>query len=139
MFADSRDVAATFGKQHHHVLDFIRDLVAKAPSLGVATFRETPFTNPQNGQTYAAFLMDRDGFSLLVMGFTGEKALRWKLRYIEAFSALRGLLLTYTEKVIALIEGGVLNFEETSYRVTARALAMSLGERRERLGQSLRP
>lgn len=34
------------------------------------------------------YLMNRDGFSLLVMGFTGEKALQWKIKYIEAFNAM---------------------------------------------------
>lgn len=35
-----------------------------------------------------AYLLTRDGFSLLVMGFTGAAAVRWKIRYIEAFNAL---------------------------------------------------
>jgi hypothetical protein len=37
--------------------------------------------------------MNRDGFSLLVMGFTGKKALEWKLKYIEAFNKMEALLL----------------------------------------------
>ena len=82
--ADSRDVAATFGKRHDHVLRDIRELIGK----GVPNFGETYFVNEQNGQTYPAYEMDRDGFSLLAMGFTGEKALKWKLRYIEAFNAM---------------------------------------------------
>ena len=40
--------------------------------------------------------MNRDGFSLLVMGFTGKKALQWKLKYIEAFNAMEKII---TEKV----------------------------------------
>ena len=80
--------------------------------------------DPQNGQTYKSYDMDRDGFSLLAMGFTGAKALKWKMAYIAAFnamqveidrqaksgpmidmndpSALRGLLLSYSEKAIEL-------------------------------------
>ena len=34
------------------------------------------------------YLMDRDGFSLLVMSFKGEKALKWKLDFIDAFNAM---------------------------------------------------
>lgn len=34
------------------------------------------------------YLMNRDGFSLLVMGFTGKKALEWKLQYIKAFNQM---------------------------------------------------
>lgn len=39
------------------------------------------------------YLMTRDGFSLLVMGFTGQKALEWKLRYIEAFNEMENSLI----------------------------------------------
>lgn len=42
----------------------------------------------QNEQTYPMYLMNRDGFSLLVMGFTGQKALEWKLKFLEAFNAM---------------------------------------------------
>jgi Rha family phage regulatory protein len=124
VFASSRDVAAAFGKQHRDVLRVIDDLLKVEPSLGLRSFAQTPFVEPQNGQTYRTFNMTRDGFTLLAMGFTGAKALKWKLRYIEAFNAMeaelrqrpardpmevladpaamRGLLLTYTEKVIVL-------------------------------------
>lgn len=41
-----------------------------------------------NNHEYRMYTMDRDGFSLLAMGFTGEEALRWKLDYIKAFNAM---------------------------------------------------
>ena len=41
---------------------------------GVRNFANTPWTNPQNGQTYREYTMDRDGFRLLAMGFTGAEA-----------------------------------------------------------------
>ena len=57
-------------------------------------FIETTYKNEQNKQWYKEYQLTRDGFSLLVMGFTGKKALAWKLKYIEAFNkmekALRG-------------------------------------------------
>lgn len=40
------------------------------------------------GNEYTEYLLTRDGFSLLVMGFTGVKALEWKLKYIQAFNRL---------------------------------------------------
>lgn len=40
------------------------------------------------GKSYKEYLLTRDGFSLLVMGFTGAKALEWKLKYIAAFNAM---------------------------------------------------
>lgn len=41
-----------------------------------------------DGQFHRMYLMNRDGFSLLVMGFTGKKALEWKLQYIKAFNQM---------------------------------------------------
>lgn len=51
-------------------------------------FCKTTYVNKQNNQTYPMYLMNRDGFSLLVMGFTGAKALEWKLKYIQAFNEM---------------------------------------------------
>ena len=124
VFANSRDIAAFFDKRHPHVLDAIDNLLKQEADLGLTNFRQTPYVEPTTGQTYRSYDMDRDGFTLLAMGFTGGKALKWKLRYIEAFNAmeaelrriansgptidlndpgaLRGLLLSYSEKAIAL-------------------------------------
>ncbi len=74
LIADSRDVAATFGKRHTDVIRAIKELVENIGEGGLRNFAHTPYVNDQNGQTYPAYEMDRDGFSLLAMGFTGEKA-----------------------------------------------------------------
>ena len=93
-FANSRDVAAFFGKRHDHVTRDIAALVAQEPSLvngRAPNFGETLYEVPgPNGATRSerCFDMTRDGFTLLGMGFTGPQALKWKLRYIEAFNAL---------------------------------------------------
>lgn len=123
VFANSRDVAAFFGKNHFDVLRAIRNLIDAEPQLGVRNFAS--FKNKDlTGESTSHYEMDRDGFTLLAMGFTGSKALKWKLRYIEAFNALeaecrriasqgsaidlndpaslRGLLLTYSEKAEVL-------------------------------------
>ncbi len=92
VFANSRDVAAYFGKEHRNVLRDIRNLIADAGEWGVLNFEQTPATDPQNGQSYQTFDMTRDGFSLLAMGFTGSKALAFKLRYIEQFNAMESTL-----------------------------------------------
>lgn len=44
------------------------------------------------GETRNEYLLTRDGFSLLVMGFTGQKALEWKLKYIDAFNQMETAL-----------------------------------------------
>lgn len=82
-------VAKKFGKEHKHVLDAIRELVKGcAENSADPMFEETTYVHPQNGQEYPMFIMNRDGFTLLAMGFTGEKALRFKLDYIKAFNAM---------------------------------------------------
>ena len=40
------------------------------------------------GREQKVYFMNRDGFSLLAMGFTGSEAMKWKLKYIEAFNVL---------------------------------------------------
>lgn len=84
MFATSRDVAAYFEKDHRNVLQSIDALVAE----GVLNYQQTPYVNAQNGQAYRCFEMDRDGFTLLAMGFTGPKALKFKLAYIDTDPSL---------------------------------------------------
>lgn len=88
VFANSRDVAAFFGKEHRSVLAGIDNLIQQEAELGLHSFMQTPYVEASNGQTYRSFDMDRDGFTLLAMGFTGAKALKWKLAYISAFNAL---------------------------------------------------
>lgn len=92
VFANSRDVAAYFGKRHDNVMTAISTLIASEPRLGLLNFKETPYVEPSNGQTYRSYDMDRDGFVLLAMGFTGKKALKWKLKYIEAFNNMEAQL-----------------------------------------------
>lgn len=83
--ASSRQIAESFGKEHKHVLDSIKNLVAEN-SAAKSMFYETTFEN--RGKQYPMYLMNRDGFTLLAMGFTGKAALEWKLKYIQAFNAM---------------------------------------------------
>lgn len=83
--ASSRQIAESFGKEHKHVLDAVKNLVAEN-SAAKSMFYETTFEN--RGKQYPMYLMNRDGFSLLVMGFTGKAALEWKLKYIQAFNEM---------------------------------------------------
>lgn len=87
-------IAEIFCKRHDHILRDIEKLIQQLPNeWGVLNFEETLYTLPQNGQTYPMYTLTRDAFTLLAMGFTGEKALRWKLKYIEAFNAMEQALL----------------------------------------------
>ena len=89
--ASSRQIAESFGKEHKHVLDSIKNLVAEN-SAAKSMFYETTFEN--RGKQYPMYLMNRDGFTLLAMGFTGKAALEWKLKYIQAFNAMEKQLST---------------------------------------------
>lgn len=91
----SLKVAEVFEKEHKSVLESIRNLTAE--NSAVKFFTEK--TYKIRGKEYPMYEMDRDGFSLLVMGFTGEKALKWKLDYINAFNSMEEeLKRIYTER-----------------------------------------
>lgn len=81
----SRQIAESFGKEHKHVLDAVKNLVAEN-SAAKSMFHLSSFEN--RGKKYPMYLMNRDGFSLLAMGFTGKAALAWKLKYIAAFNEM---------------------------------------------------
>ena len=93
--ASSRQIAESFGKAHRHVLEAIESILEGMPKNGqTPMFYKTEYTHEQNGQTYPMYLMNRDGFTLLAMGFTGKAALEWKLKYIQAFNEMEKKLST---------------------------------------------
>jgi len=69
----SLDVAKDFGKQHKHVLEAIENIKAENSAV-TPMFIESTY-QAGTGKNYKAYEITRDGFSLLVMGFTGKKAL----------------------------------------------------------------
>ncbi|MDE5682499.1 MAG: Rha family transcriptional regulator [Mailhella sp.] len=91
-------IAEIFGKRHDHILRDIENLIEQMPEemqeeWGDLNFEATCYINDQNRQFYPMYKLTRDAFTLLAMGFTGEKALRWKLKFIEAFNAMEQDLL----------------------------------------------
>lgn len=87
-------VAKKFGKSHDNVLKTIRNVIEGGVLKNNETpmFEETTYINDQNGQVYPMFIMNRDGFTLLAMGFTGKKAMQFKLDYINAFNNMEQAL-----------------------------------------------
>lgn len=79
-------VAEKFGKKHYHVIDSIRNLLNSHEKSGQYFVLDTYVDN--SGKENPMYVMNRDGFTLLVMGFTGEKALQFKIDYIEAFNKM---------------------------------------------------
>lgn len=97
LVADSLVVADQFGKRHADVLRTIDGLITEVATQNCVTNAEQEdyfiLAEYQNrGKTYKKYLLTRDGFSLLVMGFTGPAALHWKLLYIEAFNKMEQAL-----------------------------------------------
>lgn len=82
----SLQVAESFKKNHQHILEAIDNLTVENSTVK-NMFMEDVYTNSR-GREYRQILMNRDGFTLLAMGFTGKKALQFKLKYIEAFNAM---------------------------------------------------
>lgn len=92
----SLGIAEKFGKQHKHVIDAIEELKKGVAEISAdPMFIESAYQHPQNKQWYKCYELTRDGFSLLVMGFTGKKALEWKIKYIEAFNLMEQKLRGY--------------------------------------------
>ena len=86
----SRKVAEVFEKKHCDVLRAIREL--EVPE----DFNERNFASveyiDQKGEKRPEYLITRDGFTILAMGFTGKKAMQFKIAYIEAFNAMEAQL-----------------------------------------------
>lgn len=95
LVADSVQVAEQFGKKHKDVLEAVDKLVyeiaAQSAENSADYFIQDTYKDVRN-RTQRKYLLTRDGFSLLVMGFTGPAALHWKLLYIEAFNKMEQAL-----------------------------------------------
>ncbi len=88
----SLDVAETFEKLHKDVLESIRSIQTDLSTAEFsALFYESEY-KASNGKKNPMYYMNRDGFTLLVMGYTGEKAMKFKLAYINQFNQMEELL-----------------------------------------------
>lgn len=88
----SLDIAETFEKEHRHVLEDIRRILDSISTAEIsALFYESSYT-ASNGKKNPMYYMNRDGFTLLVMGYTGEKAMKFKLAYINQFNQMEKML-----------------------------------------------
>jgi len=120
----SLEVARIFGKSHDDVLRRVRNLLAELPSERARNFAET-FIDVQgpNGSVRQSpfYRLTRDGFTVLAMGFTGKKALAFKLAYIDAFNRMEAQLrrpaaaATDAERVLT----------DSAYRLEAQQFAQS--------------
>lgn len=92
----SLEVAKFFGKRHDHVVRDIDNLMLQVPENFLQpNFGETtyPQETPMGTKQARMFILFRDGFMLLVMGYTGKKAMQIKIAYIEAFNLMEAQVL----------------------------------------------
>ncbi len=89
LVVSSREVAEHFDKRHNDVVEAIENKIKNLTTGNIVVqdyFIESEFNH--RGNVYKEYLLTRDGFSFIVMGFTGAKADIWKLKYIEAFNKM---------------------------------------------------
>ena len=96
LVVSSREVAENFEKRHSHVVEAIenkiQNLTTEKSEVKISNlFIESEYEH--KGNIYKEYLLTRDGFSFIVMGFTGGKADIWKLKYIEAFNKMEQEIL----------------------------------------------
>lgn len=121
----SLEVAERFNKQHKDVLEIIYKMTAENSAL-LEMFYKTEYTSVQN-KKLPMYLMNRDGFSLLAMGFTGKEALAWKVKYIEAFNKMeeiiRGKAVLPGDEVKQIrAEAMKMNAETRRFKATVTAM-----------------
>lgn len=90
----SLQVAEAFGKRHDNVLADIRKIIeADDDGFALLNFQECSYTN-ENNREMPMYVMSKDGFVLLVMGYTGAEAMRMKKAYIARFNEMEEQLRT---------------------------------------------
>ena len=156
-FCSSRQVAEEFGKRHADVLRSIEQITA--PTGGVsAEFTERNFAlsryKDASGKLNPEYLMTKDGFAILAMGFTGKKAMRFKETYIRRFNEMEAFIRSlqtaklehpaFTEAIMnAHDEPKHYHFSNEADMINRIVLGMSAKQFREAngiaKGESIRP
>ena len=128
MVVTSREIAENFEKDHKNVIRDIENLIGQLKIEHTPKyFIQAEYQHEQNKQTYKEYLLTRDGFTLLAMGFTGSKAIEWKLKYIDAFNKMEQALKeqskpTCIEDLIIMQAQSLKDIRQQLNQVTNNAL-----------------
>ncbi|HEM6865074.1 MULTISPECIES: Rha family transcriptional regulator [Providencia] len=123
VFTTSKKIADYFGKRHDNVLRKIRQVRDECPdNFAQLNFEEADFID-KNGDIQPMYKLSKDGYMLLVMGFTGKAAMLIKIKFIQAFNWM-------AEQISRWKELG----EEAQHR---HALKAAKSELKGRLGSQL--
>lgn len=126
----SRQVAEDFGKRHDQVLrdiEVYKNRISTPQFCGL--FIESEY-RASNGKMNKEYLLTRDGFSFLVMGFTGAKADEWKLKYIEAFNKMEQAIKNPFSQMQNLdLANQMMNIAQGTYQMgqVVQGLLQSIG------------
>lgn len=106
ILVSSVDVAENFEKRHKNVVRAIENLKVgeEYHRLNFEPMIYTAEVGKGAKLDCKGYYMTRDGFTLLVMGFTGYKAQEWKIKYIKAFNAMEAKLKEGAAREAALPE-----------------------------------
>ena len=147
----SRDIARVFEKNHQHVMRDIRNIIENDAQWGASNFGQSSYMNEQS-KSQPEYLISRDVFTILVMGYTGEKAMQFKKAYIAAFNEMERRLAphNYKEALLALVaaeeareaiesQNKVLQLSAAKYEGQTDTVGLyKIGEIAEQLGISAR-
>ena len=115
----SLEVAKFFGKRHDNVVRDIKEIIDNTPeSFSALNFEGANYIDEQ-AKNRPMYIIYRDGFMLLVMGYTGKKALVIKLAYIEAFNRMEA-------ELAAEIREAQQQYYRTYGRLCSRLITMSI-------------
>ena len=129
VYTTSRIVAEKFGKEHFHVIRDIEELI-KTMVQPIENINRSNFGLVKNGyfisdsyvdakgETRKQYLITEEGTMLLIMGFTGEKALSVKLKFISEFKRMKEYIRTLEANPIERILANSTNQLETARAIT---------------------
>lgn len=135
--SNSLDIAAVFEKRHDNIIAQIKAL--PQDDFTHLNFKASNYKD-STGRILPCYNLTRDGFSLLVMGFTGEKAYKWKIEFIKAFNEmekrLKNLEIEKHEKLAfhqSLGYKSQLEQQKTNFNNEIKALKYDLIQTKEEL------
>lgn len=134
VFATSLQIAEVFEKRHDLVLRAIDNL--PNDDFKNSNFKFDTYFD-KKGEQRRMFSLTRDCFSLLVMGFTGEKAYQWKIEFIKAFNMMEAELkrqgvIRYTDKIAEL--DACAKLESQNHKNAVNSYRSKFEDKKQRMG-----
>ncbi len=116
VYATSKNIAEAFGKKHHHIIEKIKEL---PKSFLTSNFSMVQYSH--SGNTYDMYEMNRRGFMMLVMSFTGVKAFTVKELFLDKFDEMEEALRAIT--VVAKTGNPIIDAMNEVYAIGSEALS----------------